>query len=165
MLNTRPHRLFGVLSLGILTLMTAAYLNGDEFGKPDRQSKRVSNIVSQLMDQHLSNRKLNDVISRRALEMYLKNLDPMKMYFLKSDVEEFQQWGTQIDDMMPKGEYTVAFGVFKRFLQRVGERVKLATELIDIPHDFSVDEKLITDRDMIDYAANEEEARDHLKQS
>ncbi len=163
MLNTRPNRLFGVLSLGILTLLSAAYLQADEFGKPDRQSKRVSNIVSQLMDQHLSNRKLNDVISRRALEMYLKNLDPMKMYFLKSDVEEFQQWGTQIDDMMPKGEYTVAFGVFKRFLQRVEERVKLATELIDIPHDFSVDEKLITDRDMIDYAANDEEARERWR--
>lgn len=163
LLNTRPYRWFGLLSLSLVTLLAMADLNGDEFGKPDRQSRRISNIVSQLMDQHLSNRKLNDVISQRALEMYLKNLDPMKMYFLKSDIEEFQQWSKQLDDMMPTGEYTVAFGVFKRFLKRVEERVKLAAELIDTAHDFSVDEKLITDRDMIDYAVDEEESKERWR--
>jgi len=117
-----------------------------------------------LMDQHLSNRKLNDAISERALDMYLKNLDPQKVYFLKSDVDEFKQkWSTELDDMLKAGNYTAAFEIFDRFKQRIGERVELANRLIDEDHDYSVDEEMVTDRDLIDYAETEDEIEDRWR--
>ncbi len=161
--SRRVHPLVLVVSLVLAVGVSVCSLVADEFGKPDAQAQRVSNIVSRLLDQHLSNRKLNDAISRRALNVYLKTLDPMKMYFMKSDIEEFKQWETQIDDYMKDGEYAAAFGIFKRFLKRIDQRVELAVELIHADHDFTIDEEMVTDRDMIDYADSDMEARERWR--
>ena len=134
-----------------LTLPTIA--QQEEFGVPSRESSRVAKIVVTLMDQHLSNRKLNDEISVRALDMYLKNLDPMKVYFLKTDIDEFKsKWGNSLDDQLRNGDYEIAFEIFNRFKKRIGERVKLANKFIEMEHDYSVEETLVTERDMIEYA-------------
>ena len=90
MLHSPRSAIFRVACIGLAACFLAASATAQEYGKPTPNSKRVARIVSQLMDQHLSNRKLNDDISERALDMYLKNLDPQKVYFLKSDIEEFK---------------------------------------------------------------------------
>ncbi len=136
----------------------------DEFGKPDRQAKRVSSIVSTLMQQHLSKRRLNDEISERALNMYIKNLDPMKMYFFKSDIDEFQnKFRTSIDDMAPEGDYTAAFEIFQRFLQRIDERVVVANRLIESDQDYGLQEEMITDPDQLDFAQTEDELNERWR--
>lgn len=127
-------------------------------------SKTVSRIVAKLMqDDHLSKRKLDDTISNRAFEMFIKNLDPTKSYFMQSDIDEFSKWKTKLDDQMLKGEFLAAFEVFDRFLQRVDERTDLAVELIDEDHDFTIDEEMITDPDLLSFAKNDAEARDNWR--
>ena len=127
-------------------------------------SKTVSRIVAKLMqDDHLSKRKLDDTISTRAFEMFIKNLDPTKSYFLQSDIDEFSKWKTELDDQMLKGEYLAAFEVFDRFLQRVDERTDLAAELIGEDHDFTLDEEMITDPDLLSFAKDNAEARDNWR--
>ena len=127
-------------------------------------SKTVARIVAKLMqDDHLSKRKLDDTISTRAFEMFIKNLDPTKSYFLQSDIDEFSKWKTELDDQMLKGEYLAAFEVFDRFLQRVDERTDLAAELIGEDHDFTLDEEMITDPDLLSFAKNNAEARDNWR--
>ena len=77
MLHSPRSAIFRVACIGLATCFLAASATASataqEYGKPTPNSKRVARIVSQLMDQHLSNRKLNDDISQRALDMYLKN--------------------------------------------------------------------------------------------
>ena len=164
MLQSTRSAILRVACIGLATCILASSATAQEFGKPTNDSKRVARIVSQLMDQHLSNRKLNDAISERALDMYLKNLDPQKVYFLKSDVDEFKQnWNTQLDDMLKSGNYAAAFAIFERFKQRIAERVELANRLIDEDHDYTVDEEMVTDRDLIDYAETEQEIEDRWR--
>jgi carboxyl-terminal processing protease len=127
-------------------------------------SKTVSRIVAKLMqDDHLSKRKLDDTISNRAFEMFIKNLDPTKSYFLQSDIDEFSKWKTELDDQMLKGEFLAAFEVFDRFLQRVDERTDLAAELIGEDHDFTLDEEMITEPDLLSFAKDNAEARDNWR--
>ncbi|MDG1511937.1 MAG: carboxy terminal-processing peptidase [Mariniblastus sp.] len=127
-------------------------------------SKTVSRIVAKLMqDDHLSKRKLDDTMSSRAFDMFIKNLDPTKSYFLQSDIDEFSKWKTELDDQMLKGEFLAAFEVFDRFLQRVDERTDLAAELIDEDHDFTIDEEMITDPKLLSFAKNDAEARDNWR--
>lgn len=122
-------------------------------------SKTVAKVVAKLMQSdHLSSRKLDDTISNRAFDMFIKNLDPMKAYFLQSDIDDFSKWKTQLDNQMLAGDFTAAFEVFGRFLYRVDERTDLAVELIDAEHDYSIDEEMISDPDAMTFAKNEEEA-------
>ncbi|MDG1873545.1 MAG: carboxy terminal-processing peptidase [Mariniblastus sp.] len=166
MLSGPTHR---KLLRSFLTLCTVALLGStslavqtetvDQLGKPTRNDVLVSKMVAKIMEEtHLSSRELDDAISGRAFEMFIKNLDPMKAYFLQSDIDEFSEWKTELDDQMKAGDYSAAFAVFNRFLKRVDERTAVAIEMIDTEHDYSIDEDMITDPDIIEFPKTTAEA-------
>lgn len=151
------------LILSLFVIQPNRVLGQEEsaLGKPSRTDRIVARLVAELMQKgHLSKRQLDDTISQRAFDGFIKGLDPMKTYFLKSDIEEFSKYRTEIDNQMLQMDYSAAFAIFKRFLERVDERVVLATELVDENHDYSVDEEMVTDPDLLDYPSNEAEARE-----
>ena len=107
--SSRLTRLFsgGMILLALLLVLPSSALGqGDTaLGQTDHQERRIAKIVARMMQQHLSNRKLNDEISERALSIYFENLDSMKMYFLKSDIDEFtRKYGHSLDDLLPEGD-------------------------------------------------------------
>ena len=163
LLNIEPSRLRPALAAILIALVgfPLAFLSAEDFGKPSRSDRHVARMVSELMQQdHLSTRKLNDEISSRAFDLYIKSLDPMKVYFLQTDIQDFEKYRDKIDNQMVKGDYTAAFDIFKRFLQRLDQRVELAVELLNGDFDFSIDEELLTDRDLAKFPANDAEARE-----
>ena len=159
---SRNEKLASLLSIALLVIFSgclSAQEDTEEFGKPREADRQVSRIVANLMQRdHLSSRPLDDAISERAFDQYVKTLDSMKIYFLQSDIEEFNGWRTEIDDKMKKGDYQFAFAVFNRFLERVDQRVETANKWIDAKHDFSVQEEMLTERDDYEYAKTEAEA-------
>ena len=59
---------------------------------------------------------------------------------------------------MKAGQYDAAFAVFNRFLTRVDERTEIAIEMIDLDHDYTIDEEIVTDSDLLKFPRNNEEA-------
>lgn len=150
-----------VCLFALFPLSVAHAQETDKLEPPSRNDKLVSQLVARLMQRdHLSSRPLDDSISERAFSMFVKTLDPMKAYFLQSDIDEFSKWKTKIDDQMKVGDYSTAYAIFERFLKRIDERTELALEMIDIDHDYSLDEELVTDTDLLKYPLNESEARE-----
>ncbi|MDE0940491.1 MAG: carboxy terminal-processing peptidase, partial [Pirellulales bacterium] len=96
----------------------------------------------------------------RWINTYLKSLDPRKMYFLQSDVDQFYKQKHQLDDMIKRGNIRFAYDVYSLYLQRLVERKADINELIDIEHDFMVDELLNTDFENRDYPKDAAEARE-----
>lgn len=137
----------------------------EDLAGPKANDRHVTYLVTRLMDrEHLSRRPIDDQISERALKMFLKSLDPMKLYFLKSDVEEFNRYKSSIDDYVKTGDTKVAYTIFRRFLQRVDERTAEIDELVNAEHDYTLNERLITDVDSIDFAADSAEVKDRWRQ-
>jgi carboxyl-terminal processing protease len=133
--------------------------------KPSTADKYVTiEVVRFLERDHISGRKVDDVISQRALKTFLKSLDPWKLYFYQSDVDTFMQSQNSLDDMARKGDVRFAYSVFEVFLKRVDERVALADELLAAPQDFTADEQMIKDRELVRYAQTAAEARDKWRQ-
>jgi len=98
----------------------------------------VARLVTKLMQEdHLSNRPLDDQISQRAFDLFVKSLDPMKVYFAQSDIDEFSVWRKDLDDEMKRGDFTAAFAIFRRFLQRVDQRTETAAKMVDVEHEDS----------------------------
>ncbi len=155
---------FSFVISGLLVTDLAAD-DTETFGQPSRSEKTVSRLIAKLMQRdHLSRKPLDDKISQRAFDMYIKMLDPMKVYFLQSDVDEFSsKWRDSIDDNMEKGEYEIAFEIYKRFLQRVDERSQLAVELVDSSFDYTLDEEIATDKEDVKFATNDDEVRDRWR--
>jgi len=145
--------------VGLLAGTARAELEG-----PSQNDRYIAQAVTFLLrNQHLSKQPLDDTVSARALDTYLKTLDPMKSYLLQSDIDEFNAHRTAIDDATRKGDITIAYSIFKRFLQRVDERVAMVNRLLETDPDFTVDEEFVTDRDQLDYPKNNAEAQDRWR--
>lgn len=148
------------LVLGLATFASSV-ASAQELGKTGRTDELVSKLVAMLMQRdHLSSRALDDTISQRAFDQFIKMLDPMKVYFLESDINEFEKWKVELDNQMLEGDFSAAFDVFKRFLDRVDQRTAVAIELIDADHDYTIEEEMITDSDARTFAKSDEEARE-----
>ncbi len=128
---------------------------------PTRDDRQVALAVATLLRRdHLSKRAVDDEISKRSLENFIKMLDPLKVYFYQSDVDSFMEHENEVDDMIKRADVSLAFDVFKVFLERVDERVKAVDELLERDFDFTIDERIVLDRDAGQFPRDEAEARD-----
>lgn len=168
-----PKSLLGMLAAvltsllipGVAPAQPGVELVGEvELAEPTQRDKRVARIVAALMPtNHISAQPLDDTISKRALDLFIDSLDPLKLYFLQSDIDEFQRYSTRIDEMVKAGDLTLAYDIFKRFIKRVDERVTVALELLDGDFDFNRDENIIIDPEAAKYAADAGEAKDRWR--
>lgn len=132
--------------------------------KPDRDDRNITILVTAAMERsHLSGMNLDDEISKRTLEKYFDTLDPMKLFFYQSDIDEFSREKFSIDNYLKDGEISIAKRIFDRFLQRVQERIQAAQSYVDSVHDFTLDEQMIRDPEKMAYAKSEAEANERWR--
>jgi subfamily B ATP-binding cassette protein MsbA len=66
-------------------------------------------VRRQLENEHFLRKPIDDEIARRWFSSFLEALDPMKVYFLQSDVDAFMQKRESLDDLVKKGDVTFAY--------------------------------------------------------
>lgn len=131
---------------------------------PRPSDRQVTKVVTTLMKrEHLSKHPLDDEISRRGLQLFIKSLDGMKLYFYQSDIDEFNRRRDEIDDMINAGDISFAYQIFNVLLKRIDERVALVDELLKGDFDLSDDEVLITDPDKLTFPKDAAEARERWR--
>ncbi len=113
--------------------------------------------------EHFTKHAIDDEIAGRWFSIFLEALDPMKVYFLQSDVDAFLQKRESLDDLVKRGDVSFAYEVYNRFLERVDSRLPLVEKFLSEPLDFTVDESIVVDRDSTDWAKSEAEAVDNWR--
>ena len=75
-----------------------------ELTAPGPSDRHIALAVSSLVArQHLSRHPLDKEISERCLKTFLKALDPMKVYFYQSDIDEFTKHQDELCDADAQG--------------------------------------------------------------
>ena len=157
------HSLAVVLGIALIAAIFFP-LQGYEIGAPSPKDRRIAiEVRDRLLGLHLSQHPLDDEISERALQWLMKRLDPLKLYFLQSDIDEFSTKKHEIDDMVSKGDISFVYTVYERLLKRIDERILVANEWIDAEHDFTVDEVVISEPDELNYSKTAEEASERWR--
>jgi len=132
--------------------------------KPGPNDRQITLAVKSYLErEHFLRRPLDDEIARRWFGIFLEALDPMKIYFIQSDIDAFMQKRDSLDDLVKKGDVTFSYEVFNRFLQRVDARLPLIEKLIAAPQDYTKPETMVIDRDDTKWAANEAESEDNWR--
>jgi carboxyl-terminal processing protease len=152
------------LALGVMLTLLLLPLCSSAEPVPGREDRLIAQVVCELLQQgHVTRPNIGEDVSRRLFQRYLKDLDPAKNYFLRSDIDEFKKYETDLGERLIKGDISFAYLVYERFVHRIGERLKLIEELLDTKYDFTVKEYLNTDPAKIEYASNEQELRDRWR--
>ena len=112
---------------------------------------------------HLTGQRIDATMAERCIKSFIKDLDPLKLFFYQSDVDEFMAKRDQLAELFKRGDIRFAYDVFTRFLARVDERIALAEADLNKPHDFKVDEEMIRDPDAMKFARTPEEAAERWR--
>ena len=148
--------------IAVLALM--AVIVGAQAPAPQPEDQETAREVVDLVEKnHMAHPQINDEIAVKWCENFIKDLDPQKYHFLKSDVAEFRKEAKTLDDKIRKGNIDFARKVFDRFLERSDERFKTEMELLKQKFDFTEDESINDDPEKIDFPADKAEADDRLR--
>lgn len=123
--------------------------------KPEtEQPKVLREIVDRLATKHYRVKKVDDALSSDYLAAYIESLDPLKRYFLKADIDEFNQWQHKLDDLAKRGDVSAGFYMFNRLRERATERLQQNIDLLkdsDFKFDFDTHRTINLDTDNRDW--------------
>ena len=155
-LKTRRHSWFAGLALGVLTLSAMANnqpVQSDEPLQPEARHEDIGALVTQFIQKsHYKQITVDDDFSSLVLDRYIESLDGNKMYFLASDIEYFEQYRYELDDIVKSKPLDPVYDMFRIYRTRVRERLDFAMTVLETEPDFSLDEEFRFDRSEMPWA-------------
>jgi carboxyl-terminal processing protease len=115
--------------------------------KPTSDQAEAARLATRYLTRmHYKPTEIDDTLSRQMFDAYIESLDGNKWFFVQSDIDEFSKYQTTLDDSLKQDDLDPAFVIFRRYVERVAERVTFARETLKKPFDFGVDESIELDR-------------------
>ncbi|EMQ95577.1 Tail-specific protease precursor [Xanthomarina gelatinilytica] len=157
-------RNYKILVLVLLLAFASCSFTTKTFEDPDKDKLLIQVITYVLQRGHFDPKEINDDFSAEVFADYLDQLDPLKRYFYKSDIEEFEAFKFQLDDQLK--EYDISFFnlTHDRLVQRIEESKAIYKEVLDTPFDYSIDEEFNSDYENIGYVKNKKQMKERWRQ-
>ena len=128
---------------------------------PLPQQTPAAILTAELLSRfHYKSVKLDDSLSEKIFERYLKALDGEKYFFDQADIDQLSPLRTRLDDAIQNENLAPAFGIFNLYTQRVVERFTYARALLKDGFDFKQEESFQISRDKEAWPKSEAETRD-----
>ena len=145
-----------VLAL-LLAAASCSFTTSDE--DPGKDKVLVSLISYVLEKGHYDAKEFNDEFSEEVFDDFVTALDPLKRYYLKSDIKEFEAFKDQIDDQIRKEDISFFDLAYTRLRERMEESKAIYDDILSQPFDYSKDESIDTEYENLDYAKNQKELK------
>ena len=153
MTDTRPRRTRWIVSLAVaflawpvLSATTAPEQTGYLY--PEQRHENIGEIITQFIEKSHYNRiAVDDELSSQVMDRFIESLDRNRMYLLKGDVEFFETYRYQLDDMVRGKPLNPVFDLYQLYQTRVRERLTFALEQLETEPDFLLDESYQFDRE------------------
>ncbi|MBB3593360.1 carboxyl-terminal processing protease [Rhizobium sp. BK529] len=101
---------------------------------------------------------LDDAMSAKIMDRFIKSLDPDRMLFLQADIDRFMSDRNEIDDAIERQDLKIPFAIFNVYEQRVIDRMTYARDLLKQGFDFSTQETYSVLRDKEPWPKSEAES-------
>jgi carboxyl-terminal processing protease len=125
-----------------------------------KQGKAAYLAARVLTQSHYKPTPLDDAMSGRIFDHYVKLLDPERLFFLQADIDRLQAVRPVLDDAIIQEDLKAPFSVFNLYLQRAAERFSYARSLLKKGFDFRQKESYQYGREKQPWAKSESEVRD-----
>jgi carboxyl-terminal processing protease len=159
--ETRRLKLSIGLLCGLFAISAAANTDGtadDGPLQPESRHENIGELVTTFIQKsHYNHIAVDDDLSSRVMDRYMQELDRNRMYMLASDIEFFEKFRYQLDDIVRSQPLDPVFDMFSVYRSRVRERFEYALVLLDTQPDLTVDEDYQFDREETPWAETTEE--------
>lgn len=144
------------LAIAALAAVTAVFsvttpLVADAQAAPSNDSPdngQVAISVAKLLEQgHYTQQKLDDGMSQKLFDRYLRDLDYANLFFTQQDVDKLRaKYATELDDDIMLGNVNPAYEIYDLYKKRVGDRVEWIKQIVNEKFDFKSDRTVAVDR-------------------
>lgn len=155
---------YNVFILLLLLAFASCSFTSKTFDDPDKDKLLIQVITYVLERGHFDPKVLNDDFSSAVYTDYLEQLDPLKRYFYRSDIEEFEKYKTELDDQLKA--YDIAFFnlTHQRLLKRIEETKTIYKDILNKPFNYSVNESYSSDYEKLEYVKNKKQMKERWRQ-
>ena len=160
-LKTHRNALFMGLLLGMFAapaVATSEVPVSDELLSPESRHENIGELVTQFVQRsHYLHVAVNDELSSNVMDRYVESLDRNRMYLLESDIEYFEKFRYQLDDIVRSEPLNPVFDMFSIYRTRVRERFNYALTQLESEPDLTISEEYQFDRSESPWAKTTEE--------
>ncbi|MBJ7220628.1 MULTISPECIES: carboxy terminal-processing peptidase [unclassified Brenneria] len=111
-------------------------------------------VASRFLRSHYRQFMLDDAFSEKIFSRYLNMLDYSHNVLLASDIAQFADKKTQLDDQLKSGTLDLPYALYNLAQKRRFERYQYALSLLDKPMTFSGDDTIDLDRSKAPWPQN-----------
>ena len=98
---------------------------------PLQQQSQAAHLSAEVLKRyHYKRVQLDDAVSAKIFDNYLKTLDGERVIFLQSDIDQFATARTRLDDAILNEDLSIPFAIYNLYLQRITERLGYARSLL-----------------------------------
>lgn len=104
-------------------------------------------LIDKLLERfHYRDFVLDDNFSVELINNYINNLDPGRLFFTQTNIDEFAKIDKYFDDYIRSGSTQAATEIFSIYQERVSQRIDYALQRLEHNFDFKLTESYETDR-------------------
>jgi carboxyl-terminal processing protease len=152
------------LALAAVVALAEVPIKPVPLAEPDQNDVKIAKGVVRLLEgAHLTRHKVDDAMSKRVHQLFLESWDPTKRFYLQADIDEFSKFEKDHAEAIKEGKFEYAYTMFKRYRERLEERVKWVNELSAAAQDFTKAETIDLDPKTVSYAKTEEQAKERWR--
>lgn len=148
---------FAVVTAAQAATFDAEMLRAPEL-KPEQQQAQAAFMAAKLLTRyHYKATPLDEAMSEKVFDHYLKSLDSERLFFVQTDIDQLMGLRTQLGDAILNGDLNAPFSIFNRYARRMTERFTYARRLLKEGFDFSKKEDYQYEREKAAWPKSEDE--------
>jgi carboxyl-terminal processing protease len=129
--------------------------------KPAQQEAQAARLAAEVLARyHYKATPLDQTLSAKIYDQYLKSLDAEKLFFVQPDIERLSAYRTGLGDAILRQDLTVPFAIFNLYEKRVLQRFAYARTLLEKGFDFQTDESYQLSREKEPWPQTEADMRE-----
>jgi carboxyl-terminal processing protease len=125
---------------------------------PEERHENIGELVTQFVQKsHYIDIAVDDALSSRVLDTYIEWLDRNRMYLMQSDIDYFDRYRFELDDVVKSRPLDPVFEMYEIYQSRVRERLTFALAQLDAEPDYTTDDAYQFDRSEAPWARDQAE--------
>jgi carboxyl-terminal processing protease len=157
-------RKYNIILLVLLLAFGSCSFTAKVDDDPDKD-KLLIQIITLALDQlHFEPKELNDAFSAEIYSDYLELVDPLKRYFLQSDIDDFKKYETEIDDQLRAYDISFFNMVYERLIQRQQDAKEYYKSILSKPFNYEQDEDYNADYESLAFVKNKKALKERWRQ-
>lgn len=153
---------FGLLGL-FLSIASHAYAleTAPPVLEPLQRQEQAANVSAQFLSRYAYRPvPLDDALSAKIMNHFIKSLDGDRMLFMQADIDRFMAESTKVDDAILGEDLRIPFSIFNAYSERLVDRMTYARSLLKQSFDFTVQEDYAILRDKAPWALSTAESNE-----